>query len=91
MLQSRRQRKVDGTELGVILFRLTENCILMNSENFFFTEYDLEIQNFERRNSECALIESRREFESQVYNYWKPINGQIKLSVTEYTCVVNWR
>ena len=24
-------------------------------------------------------------------NYWKPINGQIKLSVREYTCVVNWR
>ena len=22
---------------------------------------------------------------------WKPINGQIKLSVREYTCVVNWR
>ena len=24
------------------------------------------------------------------YNRWKPINGQIKLSVREYTCVVNW-
>ena len=24
-------------------------------------------------------------------NCWKPINGQIKLSVREYTCVVNWR
>ena len=29
------------------------------------TEYDLEIQNSERRNSEYALIESRRELESQ--------------------------
>ena len=32
---------------------------------FFLTEYDLEIQNLERRNSEYALIESRRELESQ--------------------------
>ena len=29
------------------------------------TEYDLEIQNLERRNSEYALIDSRRELESQ--------------------------
>ena len=29
------------------------------------TEYDLEFQNLERRNSEYALIESRRELESQ--------------------------
>ena len=31
----------------------------------FLTEYDLEIQNLERRNSEDALSESRRELESQ--------------------------
>ena len=30
MMQSRCQGKVDGTVLGVILFRLTENSILMN-------------------------------------------------------------
>ena len=24
-------------------------------------------------------------------NDWKPINGQIKLSVRQYTCLVNWR
>ena len=30
VLQSRCQRKVDGTALGVILFGLTENSILMN-------------------------------------------------------------
>ena len=30
VLQSRCQRKVDGTLLGVILFRLTENSVLMN-------------------------------------------------------------
>ena len=32
---------------------------------FNLTEYDMEIQNLERRNSEYALIESRRELESQ--------------------------
>ena len=31
----------------------------------YLTEYDLEIHNLERRNSEYALIESRRELESQ--------------------------
>ena len=86
MLQSRCQRKVDGTALGVILFRLTVNSILMNAisentlneelnklflvkiqlrENKTLTEYVMEIQNLERRNSEYALIESRRELESQ--------------------------
>ena len=85
MLQSRCQRKVDGTVLGVILFRLTENSILMNEisektwneklnklfwvkihlRDLFLTENDLEILNLERRNSEYALIESRREHESQ--------------------------
>ena len=86
VLQSRCQRKFDGTVLGGILFRLTENPIQMNEisektwneelnklflvksqlrENFFLTGYDLEIQNLERRNSEYALVESRRELESQ--------------------------
>ena len=37
-----------------------------SSEKFLYsTEYDTEIQNLERRNSECALIESRRELGSQ--------------------------
>ena len=31
----------------------------------YLTEYDIEIQNLERRNSQYALIESRRELESQ--------------------------
>ena len=82
VLQSRCQRKVDGTTLGVILFRLSENSILMDEifENIFNEElnklllvkiqfrenyYDLEIQNLERGNSEYALIESRRELESE--------------------------
>ena len=84
VLQSRCQRKVDGTILGVILFRLSENSILMNevSEKIFneraqqailgetsdqrrlyLTEYNMEIQNLERRNSEYASFESQRELE----------------------------
>ena len=85
MLHSPCQGKVDGTVLGVILFRLTENSILMNEisentlneelnklllvkiqfKNLNSTEYNMEIQNLERRNSECALIESQRELQSQ--------------------------
>ena len=110
MLQSRCQGKVDGTALGVIIFRLTENTILMNeiSENtlneelnkLFLVkiqskenyEYDMEIQNLERRNSEYTFFLSHNEsLNLKDDNYWKPINGQIKLRVREYTCVVNWR
>ena len=42
VLQSRCQRKVDGTILGVIVFRLSENSILMDeiSENIFNEELD---------------------------------------------------
>ena len=34
-------------------------------EDFFLTEYNMEIQNLERRNSEYELLESQRELESQ--------------------------
>ena len=81
-LQSRCQGKVDGTVLGVILFRLKgderdlrehlerraqkaflgENSV---QRKLYSTEYDMEIQNLERRNSEYALFESQRELESQ--------------------------
>ena len=58
---------------------------------FYPNEYKMEIQNLKRRNSEHALTESQRELESQRQQFWKPINGQIKLSVRKYTCVVIWR
>ena len=35
------------------------------SEDFFSTEYDMEIQNLERRNSEYALFEPQRELASE--------------------------
>ena len=41
------------------------HCEKFSSEKLYLTEYDLEIQNLERRNSECALNESRRELESR--------------------------
>ena len=41
---------------------LGENSV---QRKLYSTEYELQIQNSERRNSEFALIESRREFESQ--------------------------
>ena len=42
MLQSRCQRKIDGTVLGVTVFRPSENAILMDeiSENIFNEELD---------------------------------------------------
>ena len=100
VLQSRCQGKVDGTVLGVILFRLTENSVLMDEisektwneelnklflvknsakRKFNLTEFDMEIQNLERRNSECALIESRRELESQRRELLL-INGRVRLT-----------
>ena len=77
MLESRCRGKVDGTVPGVTLFRRdlrehldgrAQQAIL--GENFvprklYSTEYNIEIQNLERRNSEYALIESQRELESQ--------------------------
>ena len=110
MLQSRCQRKVDGTVSRVSLQthfflineisestwneELQEAVLGENSDqiNLHLTEFDLEIQNLERRNSEYALIESRRELESQRRQFcWKPMNGQIKLKEREHICVVNWR
>ena len=49
MLQSRWQRKVDGTVLGVILFRLTENYIPMN---------EISEKTLERRAQQAVLGEN---------------------------------
>ena len=58
-------------------------------ENFDLHEYNMEIQNSERRNSEYALFESQRELESQRQQLLKA--NQSKLDVREYTCVANCR
>ena len=66
---------------------LGENSV---QRKFFLTQYDMEIQKSEGRNSEYAL--SRNEsLNLKDDNFWKPINGQIKLNVREYICVANWR
>ena len=54
-------------------------------------ENKMEIQNLKRRSSEYAIFESHVSLNLKDDNYWKPINGQIKLSVREYSCVANWR
>ena len=85
----------DERDLREDLERRAQQAVLGENSaqrKLYLTLCDLEIQNWDRRNSECALIESRRELESQKDDdFWKSINGQIKLSVREYMCVVNWR
>ena len=59
--ERRAQQAIDG-----------ENSV---QNKLYSTEYNMEIQNSERRNSECALFESQRELESQrqqllMANHW---------------------
>ena len=67
-LQTHREFYSDERDLREDLERRAQQAVLGENSaqrKFFLTEYDLEIQNLERRNSEYALIESRRELESQ--------------------------
>ena len=61
-LQTHREFHSDERDLREVLERRAQQAVL--GENSAQTEYDLEIQNSERRNSEYALIESRLELES---------------------------
>ena len=66
--QTHREFNSDERDLREHLERRAQQAI--HGENsvqrkFFSTEYNLEIQNLERRNSEYALFESQRELESQ--------------------------
>ena len=58
MLQSRCQGKIDGTVSGGILFRLTENSVLMDeiSENIFNEELKLFLQKIEFRENFFELV-----------------------------------
>ena len=90
-LQTHREFYSDERDLREDLERRAEQAVLGENSaqrKFNLTEYDMEIQNLERRNSENALIESRRELESQRRQFTgsQSINGQIKLSGREYTC-----
>ena len=67
-LQIHRDIYSDERDLREQLERRDQQAILGENSaqrKLYLTEYDLEIQNLERRNSEYALIESRRELESQ--------------------------
>ena len=48
----------------------------------------MEIQNLKRSNSEYALIESKRELESQRQQLLEA--NQSKLNVRDYICVADW-
>ena len=88
-LQTHREFYCDERDLREDLERRAQQAVLGENsarEKLYLTEYDLEIQNLERRNSEYALIESRRELESQRRQLLEAINRQIKLSVRENTC-----
>ena len=94
MLQSRCQGNVDGTAVGVIpsdlrehLERIARQAGENSAQILYLNEYKMEIQNLKRRNSECALIESQRELESQRRQLQETNQG--KLNVREYIRVAN--
>ena len=90
--QTHRKFYSDERDLREDLERRAQQAVLgenSDQRKFFLTEYDLEIQNLERRNSEYALIESQRELEPQRLQFLEAI--QSKLNVREYICVGNWR
>ena len=58
-----------------------------SAQILYLNEYQMEIQNLKRRNSECALIESQREPESQRRQLQE--TNQSKLNVREYISVAN--
>ena len=67
-LQTHREFYSDERDLREDLERRPQQAVLGENSaqrKWDLTKYDLEIQNLERRNSEYALIESRRELESQ--------------------------
>ena len=67
-LQTHREFYSDGRDLREDLERRAQQAVLGEKSaqrKLDLTEYNLEIQNLGRRNSEYALIESRRELESQ--------------------------
>ena len=85
-----REFYADERDLREHLERAQQGVLGENSaqRKLHSTECNMEIQNLEQETSECALIDNESmDFKDD--NYWKPINGQMKLR--EYTCVVNWR
>ena len=67
-LETHRELYSDVRDLREDMERRAQQAVLDENSaqrKLYLTEYDLEIQNLERRNAEYALIESRRELEFQ--------------------------
>ena len=67
-LQTHREIYSDERDLREHLERRAQQAILGENSvqrELYSTEYNMKIQNLERRNSEYALVESQRELESQ--------------------------
>ena len=67
-LQTHRKLYSDERDLREHLERRAQQTVLGENSaqrKFYLTEYDVENQNLERRNSEYALLQSQRELESQ--------------------------
>ena len=89
--ESLRKFYSDGWDLREHHERRAQQAILGENSiqrKLYSTEYNMEIQNSERRNSEYALFESQRELESQRQQLLEA--NQIKLNVREYICVADW-
>ena len=85
LLKSLRKFYSDGWDLREHLQRRAQHAILAENSDqrkLCLNEYEMEIQNSERRNSEYTLIESQRELESQRRQLLEA--NQSKLNVREY-------
>ena len=72
-------------ELNMVLL------VIQFRENYMWmsTTWRSKIQSEEIQNTHYSSHKESLNFKDN--NYWKPINGQIKLNVREYMCVANWR
>ena len=87
-LETHRKFYSDERDLREDLERRAQQAVLgenSDQRKSYLSECDMEIQNLERRNPEYALIESRRELESQRRHLWEA--NQIKLNERENTLV----
>ena len=93
VLRSRCQRKVDGTILGVILFRLSENSI-RRAQQALLVKIQLR-ENYIWKSTRWRSRIWSKEIQNTHHSshYWQPIKMQIKLNEREYICVADcgWR
>ena len=93
-LLTHREFYSDERDLREDLERRAQQAVLGENSaqrKLYLTEHDMEIRNLERKNAEYLLLSRIESLNLNDDNYWKPINGRIKLSVREHTCVANWR